>query len=260
VYWWQRNIVEPGKLPLLLSLAAFVVTFVVTRIVTRLIRAGRSWFHDHISESGIHIHHAVPGILLLVAGAFAALGTSPDSTGHCLAAIAIGTGTSLVLDEFASILNLRDVYWSTDGRISVEMVALAVACIGFTLVGVSPFGIDNMGSAEIAVRTGALVASVTTAVLVIVCVLKGKLRLALFGMFVPFVAWIGALRLARPNSPWARRRYNAQRRERSRRRATATDARWTPMFDRISDAIAGRPTYIDENAEIPCPLVKPSRR
>ncbi len=50
----------------------------------------------------------------------------------------IGIGTSLVLDEFALILHLQDVYWSDEGRISVEMVSLAVACIGLALVGVSP--------------------------------------------------------------------------------------------------------------------------
>ncbi|CAM5411203.1 hypothetical protein SHIRM173S_04666 [Streptomyces hirsutus] len=41
-HWLQRNIIEPGKLPLLLALASFVLTFVITRTVTRLIRAGRA--------------------------------------------------------------------------------------------------------------------------------------------------------------------------------------------------------------------------
>ena len=39
--WLQRNIVEPGKLPLLLALTAFVLTFLITRVITRLIRAGK---------------------------------------------------------------------------------------------------------------------------------------------------------------------------------------------------------------------------
>ncbi len=39
--WLQRNIIEPGKLPLLLALTAFVLTFLITRVITRLIRAGK---------------------------------------------------------------------------------------------------------------------------------------------------------------------------------------------------------------------------
>ena len=44
--WWERNISEPGKLPLLLCFLAFVVTFLATRAITRSIRAGRGPFHD----------------------------------------------------------------------------------------------------------------------------------------------------------------------------------------------------------------------
>lgn len=40
-HWWYRNIVEPGKLPLLLALLSFVLSFLVTRVITRMIRAGR---------------------------------------------------------------------------------------------------------------------------------------------------------------------------------------------------------------------------
>ena len=58
--WWQRNIVEPGKLPLLLALGSFVLTFVITRVVTRLIRAGKGPF-GNVQAGGVHIHHVVPG-------------------------------------------------------------------------------------------------------------------------------------------------------------------------------------------------------
>ena len=62
--WWQRDIIDPGKLPLLVCFAAFVITFLTTRGITRAIRAGRGPFHN-ISEGGTHVHHAVPGIVLL---------------------------------------------------------------------------------------------------------------------------------------------------------------------------------------------------
>ncbi len=45
-HWFDRNIIEPGKLPLLLALTAFVLTFAVTRVVTRMIRAGKGPFRD----------------------------------------------------------------------------------------------------------------------------------------------------------------------------------------------------------------------
>jgi len=243
--WWDRNIVEPGKLPLLLSLAAFVVTFVVTRTITRMIRAGIGPFKDNVSSSGLHVHHAVPGLLALVTGAFVSLGTDAGSTWHAVAAVLIGAGTSLVLDEFAMILRLQDVYWSDEGRVSVEMISLALACLLFTMVGVAPFGIDRMGSQELATRTGALGATLVSLVLIVVCVLKGKPRLALFGAFLPFVAWWGAIRLARPTSPWARRRYGDARRAEAAQRAARFDARWAPVLDRLSDLVAGKPSLPD---------------
>jgi hypothetical protein len=76
----------------------------------------------------------------------------------------------------------------------------------------------------------------------VVCVLKGKFKLALFGIFVPALAWAGALRLARPSSAWARHRYSPHRRARAEQRATTFDARWLPVLDRLSDLIAGRPS------------------
>ena len=243
--WWHRNITEPGKLPLLLSLAAFAVTFVATRSITRMIRAGVGPFKDNVSSGGLHVHHAVPGLIALVTGAFVSLGAPPGSIWHHGAAVLIGAGTSLVLDEFALILHLQDVYWSNEGRLSVEMVSLAFACLGFTIVGVAPFGVDAMGGAEIAARTGAVVATGLTLALVVVCVLKGKYRLALFGAFVPFVAWVGAVRLARPQSRWSRRHYGATREARAAARTAAFDARWDPFFTRLGDLVGGKPSRPD---------------
>jgi hypothetical protein len=67
--WWHRDVIAAGKLPLGLCFLAFVVTFVSTRTITRLIRDGRGPFRNHITASGTHIHHAVPGLILLIIGA-----------------------------------------------------------------------------------------------------------------------------------------------------------------------------------------------
>ena len=242
--WWHRDVIEPGKLPLLVCFAAFVITFLTTRGITRAIRAGHGPFHD-ISDGGTHVHHAVPGIILLIAGAFLAVDTGSHDVTSVIAAAAVGIGTSLVLDEFALILHLQDVYWTNEGRVSVEMVSLAFGCLGFMVVGLAPFGVNDMGDAELSVRVGAGAATALTLVLITVCVLKGKFKLALFGIFVPPLAWLGAVRLARPGSRWAKRRYSPERRDRAAGRAAASDRRWDPILDRLSNLIAGKPSSAD---------------
>jgi hypothetical protein len=245
--WWWRNIVEPGKLPIFLCFAAFVVTFLATRTITRLIRAGDGPFKDNITSSGIHVHHAVPGIILLVSGAFLAIGVPTQEPWPEIAAVAIGIGTSLVLDEFALILHLQDVYWTNEGRLSVEMVSLATACLGLLLIGVVPFGVDDQGDVELSVRLTTIAVIVVDVGCVIVCILKGKFKLGLFGIFVSPLAYVGAIRLARPTSAWARRRYarTPRRLARATRRAARHDARWKPLADRVSNLIAGRPSEPD---------------
>ncbi len=108
--WWHRDVIAAAKLPLMLCFLAFVVTFVTTRTITRMIRDGRGPFRNQVTASGTHIHHSVPGIVLLIIGAFTAVG-GPGSLGwRSFSAVAVGIGTSLVLDEFALILHLQDVY------------------------------------------------------------------------------------------------------------------------------------------------------
>ena len=232
-----------GNLPLFVCFAAFVVTFVTTRIITRMIRAGRGPFHDNVSSSGVHIHHAVPGLILLITGAFMAVATNTSSAWTIVAALLVGIGTSLVLDEFALILHLQDVYWADEGRISVEMVSLAVACLGLLVIGVRPFDVSGDSTGEDAV---AVAASVALLVLVILaCIAKGKYKLALFGAFIPLVALVGAIRLARPRSRWAKRRYGPTKLARASARTTRYDARWGPATDWVSDFVAGKPSQPD---------------
>jgi len=237
--WWREEIIGQGKLPLLVLLASFVLTFLLTRIITRMIRAGVGPFRNNV-VGGVHVHHAVPGIIMLVIGAFVAVGatTTPWSIA---AAVLIGVGTSLVLDEFALILHLEDVYWADEGRTSVLMVSLAAACLGFVLVGIVPFSTEGVATDEAALRGSAVTIALLNFAMVVACVLKGKYRLALFGSIIPTLAWIGAVRLARPGSRWARH-YSEAKLARAEGRARAFDARWDPLFDRISDLIAGRPS------------------
>jgi hypothetical protein len=239
---WERNIIEPGKLPLLLCFVALVVTFFLTRTITRLIRADKGPFHD-VREGGVHVHHSVPGIILLVTGAVMALVAPAPPGWHAVAGVLVGVGASLVLDEFALILHLEDVYWSAEGRQSVQAVALVAACLACVLIGLSPFGVDDTGGIERGVRLASVASLVVALVAVVVCALKGKYRLALLAVFVPPVALAGAIRLARPGSPWDRRRYReGPTHRRAVERTERFDARWDPRFRRVGDLIAGAPS------------------
>ncbi|GAA1015595.1 membrane protein [Streptomyces sp. F-3] len=241
-HWLERNIVEPGKLPLLLALTAFVLTFVVTRVVTRMIRAGKGPF-GNVETGGLHIHHVVPGVVLTVFGGFGAVASSRHGFGAAAFAVVFGIGAGLVLDEFALILHLHDVYWSEAGRKSVEVVVITAALVGLMLAGFSPFGVDDMTEGELQSR-GTVIATVAVNFLLSLMALsKGKIRIALFGVIVPFVALIGAVRLARPDSCWARRFYRHRPRALSRAglRARRHDRRWSGPLRAFQDWIGGRP-------------------
>ena len=235
--------IASDRVPLFLCFTAFVLTFIVTRVITRMIRAGRGPFKDNVSSSGLHVHHAVPGIILLVTGAFTAVAVGSDTGWAIPAALLVGIGTSLVLDEFALILHLDDVYWTDEGRISVEIVSLAIGCLGLVLIGFSPFADIDAGNGVTLLAT---LASIALLVFwIVLCIVKGKYKLALFGAFIPIVAVVGAVRLARPGSRWAKRRYHGRKLERAEKRAATYDRRFGPATDWVSDFIAGKPSQPD---------------
>ncbi|MDL5201136.1 hypothetical protein [Streptomyces sp. ALI-76-A] len=248
-HWLQRNIVEPGKLPLLLALTSFVLTFLITRVVTRMIRAGKGPF-GNVSAGGVHIHHVVPGVALTVLGGFGAVASSRHGFGSGAFAVVFGIGAGLVLDEFALILHLDDVYWTEAGRKSVEAVVLTAALVGLLLAGFSPFGVNDMSDDELQDR-GSVISTVAVNFLFALLVLsKGKARMAVFSVVVPLVGLIGVVRLARPGSFWAKRFY--RRRPRARARATLRafhhDRRWAAPRRKFQDLIGGKPDPVSTRA------------
>ncbi|GGY52423.1 hypothetical protein [Streptomyces djakartensis] len=240
--WFERNIVEPGKLPLFLALVSFVVTFLVTRGITRLIRAGKGPF-GNISSGGVHVHHVVPGVILTIAGGFGAVAGGQYGFGSYLAAVIFGIGAGLVLDEFALVLHLADVYWTPDGRKSVEMVVLTAALGGMLLIGFSPLGVNNLSEDQQQNRAVAIVTVLANFLFALIALFKGKVRLAVLGVVVPLVALVAAVRLARPTSPWAKRFYRSRPRARARAglRAYHHDRRWAGPGRRFQDWIGGAP-------------------
>ncbi|THA60634.1 hypothetical protein E6P78_26500 [Streptomyces sp. A0958] len=251
-HWFDRNFVEPGKLPLLLALAAFVLTFAVTRVITRMIRAGKGPFRN-ITPGGIHVHHVVPGVVLSVVGGFGAVAGGRHGVTAAVCAVVFGMGAGLVLDEFALILHLDDVYWTEEGRRSVEVVVLTAALVLLVLGGFSPLGVDDLSDDQEQGRAGAVLTVVVNFCFVLITLFKGKARMAVVGTLVPFVALIGAVRLARPTSVWAKRFYRNRHRARSRAvlRAYHHDVRWAGPRRRFQDLIGGAPD------RVPAPSPKP---
>ncbi|MET9956362.1 hypothetical protein ABZ135_33115 [Streptomyces sp. NPDC006339] len=239
-HWFSRNIVEPGKLPLFLALASFLLTFLATRTVTRLIRAGKGPFRN-VSSGGLHIHHVVPGVVLTVLGGFGAVASGRHGVGSAVFAVVFGIGAGLVLDEFALILHLDDVYWSEDGRKSVEVVVLTAALVLLALAGFSPLGVDDMTADERQDRASFLLTLALNFLLVLVTAVKGKFRMAVIGTLIPFVAIVGAVRLARPGSWWSRHLYARRHRARARAevRAHRHDRRWSRVRRKVQDLIGG---------------------
>jgi hypothetical protein len=215
-------------------LAAFLITFLVTRVITRLIRAGRGPFRD-TTVGGVHVHHQVYGIFLLLGTGTVELAYRPASPWFEVTAVLFGVGAALTLDEFALWLRLDDVYWGPEGRRSVDAVLIALVVGALLLVGFSPFDDDASGN-----RVVASVVLVVNLVFVLTAILKGRTLLGVLGVFVPLLALVAAFRLARPRSPWARRFYGAGSRRLARARRRFPEGRRT-RWDPLVDLFAGRP-------------------
>ena len=231
------------------AMAAFtiglLVTFLGVRINTRLIRAKvKWWFHDIESSGGLHVHHMVIGVVLMVVAGITLIAALPHDLTLQLAALVFGAGVALTLDEFALILRLQDVYWTTEGRLSVDAVVVAV-CAGMLLVlGIYPLG--NLSTASLTGAQAGVVIAITIVVdacFAVVCLVKGKLWTGFFGLFIPFVGTVGAIRLARPGSPWAHKRYvdKPKKLAKAQRREDRTNATWRAWREAFFDLIAGKP-------------------
>ncbi len=212
--WYQTTFVDTGRSGALWLLIGFIATYAITRRITVRIRAtaaasdgdqGDGAVKD-VYIGGVHIHHQVWGILLVLAMGLVELRFRPDSPWQEIIAALFGAGAALALDEFALWLHVDDVYWSEEGRKSIDAVMIA-AVIGLVLLtGTSPIGIsdDTQQQGLIGVTVYLIVHIFWT----IVCLLKGKIPTGLIGFVLPIISFVGALRLAKPGSYWARRFYD----------------------------------------------------
>jgi lysyl-tRNA synthetase class 2 len=218
----------------LLLLGSMLLSFGFIRFSTRMIRAEVSWWPGNVTPGGLHIHHLVFGIVFMMVAGFVAFAVQPDSPWFEVGAALFGVGMGLTLDEFALWLHLEDVYWSEEGRSSVDAVVFAAIIGGGYIVGFTP--LDASGSTTLAIVSSVVL---TLGVCAVVA-LKGKISAAVIGMFIPPVAWVSAVRLGRPGSWWARRRYSPGSRKLAK--AEARKERHDRRVRRFQDLIGGTPS------------------
>jgi hypothetical protein len=113
-------------------LAGFLGSFALVRISTLGIRDDWGPFRN-VSVGGRHIHHFVPGILIAFASGTAALLTENDDFENHLA-VPMGIGMGLTFDEAALLLDLRDVYWTREGLLSVQLSLGATAILSLAIL------------------------------------------------------------------------------------------------------------------------------
>lgn len=117
---------------LILAWWSFTLTFVFLRVLTLLIHLKVRGFAD-VSAGGVHIHHYIWGILLLIIVGFGGL-VNRSHIWRITAGVLFGVGLALVVDEAALLVELRDVYWSGAGWGSVALAIVVVGVSGSILV------------------------------------------------------------------------------------------------------------------------------
>jgi hypothetical protein len=115
-----RSELDPGQQSALISWLAFTTTFGAVRGITYSIKDGKGPFRN-LSVGGEHLHHYMWGIGLLTGVGGIAVRGDEERRRHPVTAVSYGSGLALIVDEFALLLDLKDVYWAKQGRISVDL-------------------------------------------------------------------------------------------------------------------------------------------
>jgi hypothetical protein len=140
----RSTIPDRPRRRMFIASVSFVFTFAGVRLLVRLIMSNVGPF-EWVMVRGLHIHHLVWGILILLLvgyGWLLDLGRSHSPLSiffSRLMSVSYGVGAALTLDEFALWLNLEpNIYWARAGRLSVDAVILFGALLGMGAWG-APF-------------------------------------------------------------------------------------------------------------------------
>jgi len=147
----RSTIPDRPRRRMFIASVSFLITFVGVRILVHRIVNHEGHF-QWVMVHGLHIHHLVWGILILLLvgyGWLLDLGRSHSPLSiffSRLMSVSYGVGAALTLDEFSIWLDLEpDAYWSRSGRLSVDAVILfgSLLAVG---AGGAPFfsGVQRM--------------------------------------------------------------------------------------------------------------------
>jgi lysyl-tRNA synthetase, class II len=239
---YVHHIRESGRAGFFWMLMGLVCGFGFIRFSTRMIRAQVKWWPGNVTPGGLHLHHMLFGVVISFLCGGLLIGIRPEGTWFDLLAFGFGLGTGLVLDEFALVVFLDDVYWREEGRVSLDAVFAVVSLLLFALIGIHPAAAD-VDPGERASRWAAAISLLLPAVFVVITVLKGKVFMAIVGLFLLPFAVVGAIRVAKPGSPWARARYTKRERKMAlAHRRFPVDRRRLRWRRRIEELVGGRPS------------------
>jgi hypothetical protein len=240
---WNDQLVEHGRQYHFLVLVGFLGSFGFIRLSTRLMRSPRVpwWPGSVVSEGGLHVHHHVFGILIMMIAGVVSFALSDVGFWYDVSALAFGIGMGLTIDEFALWLHLDDVYWAEEGRRSIDATLIAAAVMGMILLGVAPYKFE-IGSFLALVIVVAIFAAL--AGLLLICFMKQRFWHGLAGAVFSPLAIYGAARLGKPGSGWARRFYGEKRPDKQAKseRRFRPDRRTEQIKKAVRDAVGGTPT------------------
>jgi len=240
---FYNRIAEHELQGLYLVLIGFILSFAFIRMSTRLMRSPRVpwWPGSIVSDSGVHLHHLVFGIVTMMvagAGGFAAFGNSPWTE---ICALAFGIGAGLTIDEFALWVYLDDVYWAEEGRSSIDATVIAAAGMGLILLGFTPFSVE---SGSVSAVLGTILSAAIVFGLVAICFAKQRVLHGIVGFFFFPIALYAACRLGKPGSAWGRRRYGERNPEKQARAEARfpSDRRTERFKNAFRDLVGGKPS------------------
>ena len=178
---WQEQILDAGREGVFLVLVGFLGSFLFIRTSTRLMRSPKvPWWPGSVTTGGLHIHHLVFGIAMMLIAPTLAFGIGDVSPWWELTALVFGIGAGLTFDEFALWLHLDDVYWAEEGRRSVDAVVIATVFIGIVFLGAVPFDLDDSDWGLFLISLAGLLIGICTSA---VCFVKERIGHGAVGLF-----------------------------------------------------------------------------
>lgn len=243
--FWNDQLVAHDRQALFLVLVSFLGSFAFIRLSARLGRSPRVpwWPGSVVTDGGVHLHHLVWGICLMLLGGALGFALYDSSPWLEVCACVFGIGAGLTIDEFALWVYLDDVYWAKEGRSSIDAAVIAAGGMLLVLLGGQPFEVVAGSAAQViaGVTAGAILLGLSA-----VCFVKQRMLHGAVGLFFFPVAAYGAARIAKPGSPWARHFYGERNpgKQANAEKRFRPDRRTEQLKERFRDAVGGKTSEV----------------